>query len=265
MVSCLTGSIGAINWLLSSIMQIGIHLSQVISSITSRTGFRSLSGQISNKRRPIYPTPRISRVSLRFLALSCLCLVQSVAVASIVGDSQSGRVPATTASPKTTASPSIMPSATSDNYVLGVGDLIRIQVYGEPDLTMRLRLETKGTISYPFLGEIPVVGKSVAYVRQEIMSGLANGYLKNPEVQVIVEEYRPFYVNGEVRKPGGYPYIPGLTVQQALALAGGITDRASTSKIYLIRENDPRSVSTHVTLNSKVGPGDTLIIKEGLF
>lgn len=156
-------------------------------------------------------------------------------------------------------------SVSSDSYVLGVGDLVRIQVYGEPDLTLQSRLESKGSISYPFLGEIRVVGRSVADVREMVKRGLADGYLKKPEVQVLVTEYRSFFVNGEVRRPGGYPFLPGLTVQKAVAVAGGLTERASTRKMFLVKENDPRAKRVKVDINAVIMPGDTLIIEEGVF
>lgn len=186
---------------------------------------------------------------------------------------QKPKAPASAPRPKAIASPPARPApaprpavrAHSDSYVLGVGDLVRIQVYGEPDLTLQVRLESKGSISYPFLGEIRVVGRPVAEVREHVMRGLADGYLKKPEVQVLVTEYRSFFVNGEVRRPGGYPFMPGLTVQKAVAVAGGMTERASTRKMYLVKENDPRAKRIKVDINTAVMPGDTLIIEEGVF
>lgn len=150
------------------------------------------------------------------------------------------------------------------DYRFGVGDLIRIQVHSEPDLTLEIRLSEKGTITYPFLGEFKVVGLSVSQLQQKIRAGLSGDYLVDPEVQVLVVEYRPFYVNGQVKRPGGYPFVPGLTVRKAAALAGGFTDRASTTKLYLLREENGNE-RFKVTLESPLRPGDTLVVEEGLF
>ena len=151
------------------------------------------------------------------------------------------------------------------DYRLGVGDLVRVRVHGEEDLTLETRLDGKGTITYPFLGEIRSVGLTVRELERQIAAGLRAGYLVSPEVQVIVIEYRPFYVNGEVKRPGGYPYTPGLTVQKALSLAGGLTQLASENKIFVIREKSAGGKRESVKLDATVLPGDTLVVEEGLF
>lgn len=148
---------------------------------------------------------------------------------------------------------------------MGVADLIRVQVHDETDLTLETRLDEKGTITYPFLGEIRAVGLTVRELEGRISAGLKSGYLLHPEVRVQVLEYRPFYVNGEVKKPGGYPYVPGLTVQKAVSLAGGLTHLASEKKIYVIREKNTDGRREGIRLDGIVLPGDTLIIEEGLF
>lgn len=157
------------------------------------------------------------------------------------------------------------PVAASPDYRLGVGDLIRIQVHGESDLTLETRLSEKGAITYPFLGELPVVGLSVNLLEERIRAGLSGDYLVDPDVQVIVVEYRPIYVNGQVRRPGGYPYVPGLTVRKAAAIAGGLTERASTSKLYLLRESEAGNKRFKVDMDAPLFPGDTLVVEEGLF
>lgn len=148
---------------------------------------------------------------------------------------------------------------------MGVADLIRVQVHGEEDLTLQTRLDEKGTITYPFLGEIRAVGLTVRELERRVATGLKAGYLLAPEVQVQVLEYRPFYVNGEVKKPGGYPYVPGLTVQKAVSLAGGMTPLASQNKIYVIRETNPAGTREGIRLDGVILPGDTLVVEEGLF
>lgn len=151
------------------------------------------------------------------------------------------------------------------DYRLGVADLVRVRVHSEDDLTLETRLDEKGTITYPFLGEIRAVGLTVRELERQIVTGLKAGYLLAPEVQVLVLEYRPFYVNGEVKRPGGYPYTPGLTVQKAVSLAGGLTPIASENKIYIIREKDAGGRRQSIRLDGVVLPGDTLLVEEGLF
>ncbi|EDM64730.1 putative polysaccharide export-related protein, partial [Moritella sp. PE36] len=97
-----------------------------------------------------------------------------------------------------------------------------------------------------------------------IYKGLKGDYLVNPNVYVHVVEYRPFYIHGEVQKPGGYPYQPGLTVNQAIALAGGLTERASKDKIYLFKEKN-KNKQINASLTYKVNAGDTILIKQRFF
>lgn len=152
------------------------------------------------------------------------------------------------------------------DYALGVGDKIRITVFGEEDLSMEVTLSDAGTFSYPFLGEIRVLGRSIGGLGQLITDGLLDGYLISPNVSITVVEYRPFYISGEVKEPGGYPYQPGLTLQRAVALAGGFTERASSSKFYLLSEKaTDTSEKQKIELTSALNPGDTITIEESFF
>src|SRR6266404_5692905 len=128
--------------------------------------------------------------------------------------------------------------STDSVYRLGPGDRIIIKVFGEEDLSMDVRLNDTGRLNYPFLGELVVQGLTVAKLEQLITRGLKGSYLRDPTVTVLIAEYRPFFVNGEVQKPGGFPYQPKLTVEQAIALGGGFTQRASHSRIEVIRASD---------------------------
>ena len=154
----------------------------------------------------------------------------------------------------------------NSNYRLGAGDVITIQVLGEDDLKReRIRLSDAATISYPILGELRLSGKTVGELERLIGDGLRGRYLVNPQVTVTINEYRSFYINGQVEKPGSYPYIPGLTVIKAISLAGGFKERASKDKIYIIREGDPKQKREQVGLNVPVEPGDILTIEESFF
>lgn len=151
-----------------------------------------------------------------------------------------------------------------DSYVLGAGDKIAIRVFGHTDLDLETQLTDSGTINYPFLGSIKVTGLTLKQLETFIYEGLKGDYLVAPNVNVGISEYRPFYIHGEVRKPGAFPYQPGLTVNQAIALAGGLTERASRDRITLSREAN-KDVAETATLASRVHAGDTIIISQRFF
>ncbi|RPH16169.1 MAG: polysaccharide export protein [Alteromonadaceae bacterium TMED7] len=152
------------------------------------------------------------------------------------------------------------------DYKLGTGDTIRIQVHGEEDLSFETRIGGDGTIRYPFLGDIKVTGRTVAQVRWLIADGLKGDYLDDPSVNVSVIEYRPFFILGEVKNPQHYAYQPGLTVRQAIAIAGGMTERASDEKIELKRfVNGELTVIQNVQLDMAIEPGDTITIAQSFF
>ena len=117
----------------------------------------------------------------------------------------------------------ITAQAESQSYKLGAGDTIVIKVYGEEALTLETQITNSGTINYPFLGSLTLIGLTIKEVEQLVYSGLKGDYFVEPNIYVGMVEYRPFYIHGEVKQPGGYPYQPGMTVNQAVALAGGFT------------------------------------------
>ncbi|TCS71925.1 polysaccharide export outer membrane protein [Sulfuritortus calidifontis] len=157
-------------------------------------------------------------------------------------------------------------STYASSYKLGAGDLISIIVFGEEDLSkQKIRLTDAGTVPYPVLGEIQIAGLTVGDLERKITEGLRGRYLVNPRVSVQIEEYRPFYINGMVFKPGGYPFQPGLTVRKAASIAGGFRERASLQKIFIIREGDPTQRPQKVDLNTAVNPGDIITVEESFF
>lgn len=155
---------------------------------------------------------------------------------------------------------------TISNYRLGSGDVITIQVLGEDELKReRIRLSDAATISYPILGEIRLAGKTVAELERVIRDGLKDRYLVNPQVTVTINEYRNFFINGQVERPGGYPFMPGLTVRKAVSLAGGFKERASKEKIFVIRDDDRSQTAKRIDLNASVNPGDIITVEESFF
>jgi polysaccharide export outer membrane protein len=137
------------------------------------------------------------------------------------------------------------------SYVLGAGDKVEIKVFGQPDLEVTALLGNSGEVNYPFLGKVTLSGLNISEVEQVIANGLRPDYLVNPNVYVQVVQYRPFYIHGEVKSPGAYPYQPAMTVNQAIALAGGLTERASTEKIFIYKEQTKQQQQKG-NLNSKL-------------
>lgn len=163
-------------------------------------------------------------------------------------------------------SPAFPQSTELSSYKLGSGDMISVRVLGEDDLKReKVRLSDAGTLSFPVLGEIRVKGMTVGALEDYITKGLKGRYLLNPQVTVAIEEYRNFFVNGMVEKPGGYPFSPGLTVRKAISIAGGFKERASREKLNIIRDDDAKQTPRKVDLNTPVLPGDILTIEESFF
>lgn len=151
-------------------------------------------------------------------------------------------------------------------YRLAAGDVISIRVFGEPDLSMdRIRLDESGAFSYPFLGQIQARGRTAEDLERLIHHGLLGDYLISPRVAVSVLEYREFFVNGEVRNPGGYSWQPGLTLRQAVSLAGGLTERASQRRMSIIREGMNEQQAESAGMDTVVHPGDIITIGQGFF
>lgn len=151
-------------------------------------------------------------------------------------------------------------------YRMGTGDVISIRVFGEPDLSVsNVRLTEMGTIFLPTLGETKVGGLTLTEVERAVADRLRGRILVNPRVSVSVEQYRPFFMNGMVRSPGAYPYQPGLTVRKASSLAGGLHERASLRKIFVIRADDPGQKQERIGIDSVVFPGDIVTIEESFF
>lgn len=163
-----------------------------------------------------------------------------------------------------TFSPIVLPSNVSD-YRLGAGDKLNITVFNEKELSIEIRLSDAGSFLYPFLGEVVAKNKTIGDLQALLTSRLKEGYLVDPKVYVSILEYRPFFVNGEVTKPGGYAYQPGLNIRKAISLAGGLTARASATKIYVIHEDDPTGTPRLTTLNAILRPGDTITIDQSFF
>ncbi len=157
------------------------------------------------------------------------------------------------------------------HYKMGAGDLIHIGIYDEPDLTTEVRIGLSGQISFPLLGGIAVSGLSPKQLEEKLITGLKGPYLIDPSVTVSVVEYRPFYVSGEVEKPGSYAFHPGLTVDKAITISGGFTERASKDSIYVVQDQSAGIDKTEnkdrkqVELFDVIQPGDVLTVEQSFF
>ena len=149
--------------------------------------------------------------------------------------------------------------------MLGSGDVIRIIVFGEENLSGQFTVAGNGILSFPLIGDLPAAGKTVEAVRDEIADALRNGYVKDPKVSAEVITFRPYFILGEVARPGQYPYSNHITVVNTVATAGGFTYRAN-QKFAFIKPSD--GVDEHkVRLNDQLllAPGDTVRIAERYF
>ena len=159
----------------------------------------------------------------------------------------------------------VVAQQSSLEYKLGTGDKVRIIVFEEKDLSGKHEVGGNGYISVPLIGEVKAADLSERGLEKAIKEKLLDGFLKNPRVSVQVLNYRPFYLLGEVEKPGSYPYVNGMTVINAVAMGGGFTYRAAEEKIYVTRANDPNQEKVKVNIRDKVLPGDVVRVEERLF
>ncbi len=148
-------------------------------------------------------------------------------------------------------------------YRLGDGDQIRVIVFSEPDLSGEFEVDDTGAVSLPLIGQVRAGDKTLREFEESIKEQLRQGYLKDPRVSVQVLNYRPFYIIGQVNEPGEYPYVNGMNVLNAIALAGGYTPRGNTFKVRITRDGQE---STHpASAGTILEPGDVIRVPERFF
>lgn len=150
-------------------------------------------------------------------------------------------------------------------YQLGIGDQIKITVFDEPDLSGIITIDDQGSLSLPLIGIVEVTGLSLRDLERSITQKYMDGYLKKPRVTVEVTNYRPFYILGEVNYPGSYPFVNGMNVLKAVALAGGFTYRAKEKEMKIRRAGEDENTENDATPNTIVLPGDVIRVPERLF
>jgi polysaccharide export outer membrane protein len=149
-------------------------------------------------------------------------------------------------------------------YTLGAGDKLKITVFGEPDLSGEFQLDGSGHISFPLVGEVTAKGITIRQLEQRLVDKLKDGYIVSPRISLEVLNYRPFYILGEVKNPGEYEYVSGITLYNAVAMAGGYTYRARQDRAHITRANTEQVIENadHSTL---ILPGDIINIRERFF
>jgi polysaccharide export outer membrane protein len=150
-------------------------------------------------------------------------------------------------------------------YTLDTGDKLRIVVFGQDTLSNTYTVDAAGMVTMPLIGAVTARDQTTAALSASIRGRLAGGYIREPSVAVEVETYRPFFVLGEVTYPGQYPYVPHMTVENAVAIAGGFTPRASKSKVSITRRYQGVPAKFALPLQYKVRPGDVLTVGERWF
>lgn len=151
------------------------------------------------------------------------------------------------------------------DYRVDGGDKLRVLVYGQEGLTNTYTVGANGSITMPLIGAVTVRGKTPAGVAQVVAARLRDGFIRDPSVAVEIDTYRPFFILGEVAAPGQYPYVPNMTVESAVAIAGGFTPRARHDLVQLTRSNSAGSVRADVPIDTPLSPGDSIVVGERWF
>ena len=200
------------------------------------------------------------------LALSgCMRRTAPVAVApqptslDNIASAGTAPVPVAYAAPMPAAAPYDAP------YHLDAGDRLRVVVYGQEGLTNTYSISAGGTITMPLIGAVPARGRTPQGLAADIAARLRNGFIREPSVAVEVESYRPFFILGEVQAPGQYPYVPNMTVESAVAIAGGFSPRARKDRVTVTHTDGAGTSRAIVPPGTPISPGDTVLVGERWF
>lgn len=216
------------------------------------------------------PIPR-RRCSLPVaLSLAAILSASTAADAQEAGVMLPNSFPDTAApaqTPDAALTPGLPSPATDPGYRLGTGDVVRIVVFGQNDLSGSFPLDGQGMISMPLIKNIEAKGLTASELEHRIVKKLTPNYLKDPNVNVEILRYRPFYIVGEVRSPGSYSYVSGMTAINAVALAGGFTYRADEDDFDIKRGRDRKDGGVEIEADpeTKIEPGDVITVNERWF
>jgi polysaccharide biosynthesis/export protein len=159
----------------------------------------------------------------------------------------------------------ILSASHAEPYMLSTGDRLRVIVFGQDGLSNSYAVDSTGMISMPLIGSIHATGQTTRGLEQQIVAKLRGGFLRDPKVSVEVEQYRPFFILGEVTASGQFPYVNGMTVQTAIAIAGGYQPRANRHYADVTRVVNGEVITGRVPLDAPVRPGDTITVRERYF
>lgn len=182
-----------------------------------------------------------------------LALALAVAVTAIAGCTSNAPAPRS------------FQEATVQPYRLDSGDRLRISVFEQPSLSNTYTVDQAGYIAFPLIGQVAARGQTMPALEGAIAARLRQGYLRDPDVTIEVDRYRPVFVMGEVGRPGQYSYVPGMTAQNAIAIAGGFTSRGNQCDVDVTRKINDRVITGRTTVTAPVLAGDTIYVRERLF
>ena len=159
----------------------------------------------------------------------------------------------------------VLDESDSSGYKLGPRDQVYVTVFNQADLTGEYVLDGDGRFSMPLIGIVDAAGLTLMELEELLVGRYKPDYLVNPRISIEVRNYRPYYLIGEVRSTGNFPYVEGITYLTAIAMAGGYSYRAKKNVVYVIRGNDPDQEEVKLDVNEKVQPGDIIRVAERLF
>ncbi len=154
---------------------------------------------------------------------------------------------------------------TKGPYQLDTGDVVRVTVYGDAELSKTYKVDDNGAVAFPLVGPIAVRGGTTKDAAQRLARALSNGYMRNPDVAVEIDQYRPFFIQGEVKTAGQFPYVYGMTVRAAISTAGGYTETADRAGAVVYRRQGNEMAKGSVDLDFPIFPGDTIVVQERWF
>jgi protein involved in polysaccharide export with SLBB domain len=193
----------------------------------------------------------------KFVAHLLLLLVCCLSLAGCGAGSNLG--------PATEAEQNAIIEAAKGSPRLQAGEKIRLTVYGEASLSGDYQIDPSGYLSLPLAGTVKAAGLTQAELEQELAKKFRSEYLRNPRVTISIMEFRPFYILGEIEKPGSYPYTSGLNVLSAIAIAGGTTYRGSRSTVLIQHPGDSGMREYPLASSVPVLPGDIIRIPQRYF